>query len=439
MTTDVPPASLRILHIAESYPPVYGGGAAVTTREICQALARRGHEVRVLCCHGRGRDAYSLDREADGAVLVQRISLPYFETTDPNGWWLPWREFESHRRRVAGIVRQMALDWRPDLVDYHTSRPLGEGALLALHELGIPVVATLHDAWLICPRVMLLRSPHRAPCPGPAPLRCAHCLYSNYESPRLNALALLPWRLYRLGLRPLRRLRQRKEARRRLAGAVARSRFMARVHQGRVGGLMEHIEFGVDLSDLPLRRPARPRSPMVFGFVAGSHPTKGLPLLLRAAASLNREGHTFALHLWGPDLESVPAQLEERGLAGVVQVRGMYAHEDRWGAYQAMDVAIMATTVSEPLGRVPLEAAAAGVPTIAPDIGGIPESVEHGVSGLLFPFGDADGLKRQMQRVLEEPGLYAGLAGNLRTPVSTPDAAVSLERFYRSVLGPARR
>ena len=54
---------------------------------------------------------------------------------------------------------------------------------------------------------------------------------------------------------------------------------------------------------------------------------------------------------------------------------------------------------AETMGRVLLEANAAGVPVVATDSDGIPSVVEHGANGLLFPPDDADGLVSCLERV----------------------------------------
>jgi glycosyltransferase involved in cell wall biosynthesis len=101
-----------------------------------------------------------------------------------------------------------------------------------------------------------------------------------------------------------------------------------------------------------------------------------------------------------------------------------------WEVYEGIDVAVMATTVCEPFGRVPLEAAAAGAPTIAPAVGGIPESIRHEEDGLLYRFLDVEDLERQMRRVLEERDLVLRLIRNVRRPPDTADVAATLEAYY---------
>jgi glycosyltransferase involved in cell wall biosynthesis len=426
--------NLRIWHVLESYPPDYGGGTAITTRDICRFLAKRGHEVRVLCVENANRPCYTIRTEYDGAVRVDRVNLPYFKMHDPDGWQFGLLRWREHEQRIANLFEQMLAEWRPDLVDYHTSRPFGDECLISIARHDVPIVATLHDAYLICPRLNLLDSPVPRPCSRPKPLKCLECLYSHYDGSRAKAAVKLPWRLLKLGVYPAYRLWRRGMARRHVMAAIGRSAFMTQIHQPLLLGPVQHIPLGIDLTDLPAERPIRPRKPLRFGFVAGFQQSKGIWHVLDAAASLKRHGLPFALHIWGPSQEHGDAEIAARGLEDRVFLRGMYAPAERWPVYTEIDVAIMATTHCEPLGRVPMEAAAVGAPTIAPAVGGIPETIRDGVDGLLYRFRDPKHLEHQMRRTLEEPGLVEHLIKNLQPVLDTRSRIPAVEEFYISVL-----
>ncbi len=191
-----------------------------------------------------------------------------------------------------------------------------------------------------------------------------------------------------------------------------------------------YIPLGVDLHDAPEALPPRPRTPLRFGFVAGFQLHKGIWHVLDACAALKRQGLSFELHVWGPDDERASKEIVSRGLQDRVFSHGLFRRDQMWQVYREIDVAVMATTVCEPLGRVPLEAAAAGAPTIAPAVGGIPESIRHEEDGLLYRFLDVEDLERQMRRVLEERELALRLIGNVRRPPNTADMAAILEAYY---------
>lgn len=86
----------------------------------------------------------------------------------------------------------------------------------------------------------------------------------------------------------------------------------------------------------------------------------------------------------------------------------------------------------EPLGRVLLEAMAAGVPVVATDVGGTREILDDGVSGRLVPPGDAATLAAALETVLGDPGLSGQFRRAAReTAVSRFDLAIAAERHER--------
>jgi len=426
-------AKLRVLQVAENYPPQYGGGAGVVIRDVCHALATIGHELRVLSVESRQAPAFAARVEYDGPIRVERVNLPYFMDQDPEGWRLGVLAWRKHERRVTQLFDEQLANWRPDIVQYNATRPFGEAGPLAVYRHAVPMVAMLHEAWFICPRMMLLRSPLAEPCSGPAALKCTECMYSEYDGGHTRTAVKFPWRLAKLRAYPAYRLWRRRSARRALAGAIGYSNFMVRVHQPHMRGRVDYLPVGVNLEGLPDQIPERPRSPFRFGFLAGGQSTKGAWDLLDAAANLKLADLDFEIHIWGPGQEGLPSEIEARGIQERVVLRGTFDREARWSVYQEIDVVVVPTTVAEPATRIPHEAAAAGVPSLASNVGGNPESV--GVNGLLFQFKDVTDLARQMRRLLEEPGLYEGLRDGISRPPDTRTKGAEVEATYRAVLG----
>jgi glycosyltransferase involved in cell wall biosynthesis len=420
--------------VAESYPPVYGGGAAIAVHDVCHALAGRGHDVRVLSTEQREDAPYTVRQEDDGPIRVRRVNLPYFRSRDPDGWQLGLRRWRAHERRVAALIDAEVEDWRPDLVSYSATRPLGEQGLISTRHHGLPIVGWLHEAWEICPRIMLLRSPLSEPCSGPGPAKCLECMCSQYDGTHMRAALKFPWRIPRHGPYFLYRIRRRALARSQLIGALAYSEWMVTTHRPHIRGPVLNVPIGVNLERLPVTLPERPRQPLRFGFMGGFQPNKGIWDVLDAATALKHDGLEFELHIWGPGQDKGRNQIGRRDLQDQVVLRGMYQEDEIWGAYEAIDVAIIATTVPEPFGRIPIEAAAAGAPTIGAKVGGIAESIRHEVNGLLYRFRDGADLAGQMRRVLVEPGLYRTLCEGLEPPVDTRNQGAAFEAAYRSLI-----
>ena len=422
---------MRILHVCESYPPDYGGGAGVYTADICQGQARHGHEVRVLAVEADGGSDYSVRTDLQGGVSVRRVTLGAFATRDPEGWGLGLRGYREHEVRVDALIRSEVGAWAPDIVHLHTTRPFGEQPFFTLKSLSVPTVAMAHEAWLICMRLMLLRSPGSTLCHGPTRVGCTTCLYTHYDPPW--AMAKLPWRLVRQGVLPLYRLRRRHRARLVPTVVIAYSRFMTEVLRGYLPEV-RYIPLGVAHPPSMPPRPTRPRVPFRFGFFAGAQPVKGLTDVLSAMRQLRQPGVLAELHIWGNDGDRVQQLIAAQGASEVARFRGSYTADSMWSAYAEVDAAVMATRMTEAYGRIPQEAALSGIPSIVPAVGGLTEQIRDGVDGLLFAFQDADGLARQMERLVREPSLYASLASNLWPVRNTIDAVADIEAVYTAVL-----
>jgi glycosyltransferase involved in cell wall biosynthesis len=425
---------LRLWHVAETYPPGYGGGATVYMADVCRYLAARGHEVRVLCAEGTDAEAYSVRTEFAGPIRVDRLNLPYFKREDPGGWQLGTRRWKEHAQRVRAVADELLADWIPDLVQFHTPYPIDEEFLLHLGSRGLPLVGMSHCAWTICSRLNLLQSPAGEACSGPGLIKCLSCLYSHYDGGIAKAAAKLPWRMLKLGPYPAYRLRRRDRLRHSIQGQASYSEYMTAAHEGQVGGINRFVPLGIDATGVPTNRPARDSGPLRFGFLAGFQPHKGIWDLLDTAASLRKKGHEFEVHIWGPHQDGREAELRDRGLQGTVFLHGNFSTGEKWDVFTKFDMLIMATTVVEAYGRVVQEAAAMGVPTVAPAVGGVIEQIRDETDGLLYRFRDRRHLEKQLERVITQPELVQKLAGNLRPVLETKNAVVGLEKFYYDVL-----
>jgi spore coat protein SA len=116
---------------------------------------------------------------------------------------------------------------------------------------------------------------------------------------------------------------------------------------------------------------------------------------------------------------------------------GLKTHTEVSMLYNASDIVVVPSVVQEAFGLVVCEAMAAGKPVIASSVGGIPEVVIHGHSGLLVPAGDVGALARAMLRLASDRDLREamGRAARERARAFTWDAAADrTEEVYKRVL-----
>lgn len=135
--------------------------------------------------------------------------------------------------------------------------------------------------------------------------------------------------------------------------------------------------------------------------VARLTPVKGIDILLRAYAILNDKGVPFHATIVGGGRERarLNALCNELGLVDVVRFTGDEPRDAVHAAYRDADMFVLASR-SEGFPVSVLEAMAAGLPVVAPGITGLPEQVEHGAQGRLFPSEDFTALADMLGELL---------------------------------------
>jgi glycosyltransferase involved in cell wall biosynthesis len=158
---------------------------------------------------------------------------------------------------------------------------------------------------------------------------------------------------------------------------------------------------------------------------------KGVDLLLEAIAGLNRTRHVTAVLVGdGGDFETFKAMAQTLGLGDRVEFPGRMAARE---AFRRGRVLVMPSR-AESFPYVVLEAAAAGVPLIASDVGGIPEIL--GAANMVPP-GDASALEARLAQALADPKSVADAAeaarDRLKRDFSADQMVQSILSFYKSL------
>jgi starch synthase len=149
-----------------------------------------------------------------------------------------------------------------------------------------------------------------------------------------------------------------------------------------------------------------PHRPYVI-FVGRITRQKGLPHLLRAARDLPA-GSQLVLCAGAPDTPELAAEVTAlvdelaRRRGDVVWIQQMLPRPDVIQLLTHATV-FVCPSVYEPLGIVNLEAMACGTAVVASAVGGIPEVVDDGVTGLLVPAGDEDALAGALAGLIADP------------------------------------
>jgi glycosyltransferase involved in cell wall biosynthesis len=168
-------------------------------------------------------------------------------------------------------------------------------------------------------------------------------------------------------------------------------------------------------------------------------PRKGIRFLIQAAATLRGRYPGIRLVIAGdgferPELERLAAEL---GIADVTTFLGWVPNEDLPKYFRSAAVSVI-PSLEEGFGIPAAEAMGCETPVIASDAGGLPEVVEHEVTGLIVPRGDANALAAALDRLLGDPALRRrmGKAGRERALrlFDWDRTAAELEQVYEKLL-----
>ena len=169
----------------------------------------------------------------------------------------------------------------------------------------------------------------------------------------------------------------------------------------------------------------------VFLFVGGmddAHYFKGVPLLLKAAARLNKDEAWDVVLVGGGNRKPVyEAQAQALGIEQHMHFVGRVAGEDLPRYYQLGNVHVLPSIdQSEAFGLVTLEAAASGLPSLVSDLPGVRTLVLKGQTGQEVEVNDIAAWTAAMEGLLHDPERRATWGRSARTVV--------VERYSQQVL-----
>ena len=183
------------------------------------------------------------------------------------------------------------------------------------------------------------------------------------------------------------------------------------------------IPCGVDTNTFsPAETQCPADAPPLIVCVARHVKVKNLGLLLEACALLRDRGVRYRCVSVGDGL--CRAELEQRrselALDDLVEFAGALEHSQVLAWWRRARVAVL-TSESEGMPVCLMEAAACGIPAVSTDVGGVPELIDSGRTGLLTPPANAPALADALQRLIENPAAAAAMGRAAR--------ARAVERF----------
>jgi len=396
---------MRILLVNHLYEEL--GGAEVYFRSLSRWLEERGHEVRLFATSSQT----SIDEEH-----IRVVRRPTFDAAhlidDPE---------------LSQAFLLFAEKAASDVIHVHNVYSLPAAMVGLFGSLGIPTVQTVHDFSLVCTNGWCVLPDGRMCAGGPG----KKCLDSGCEANMSYDV--------RLVLAASMRLEQAREA---FDAFVSPSAYLAEKCQANGLRPVHRIPYHVDPNLLPT--PVRARVAKRILFAGRLAPEKGLSTLIDAMARVQRELSGVELHLAGSGNEE--ATLRQRvvqlGLESHVTFLG---HRSRAEVLELLQTSTLLVVPSHWCENSPVscyESLLAGLPMVASNIGGIPELVRDGITGLLVEPRSSEDLASKLVRLLQEKELHGRLSENCKQAAHQYSDLAShlklIEDVYEEVLDKGR-
>ena len=393
---------MRVGLVTHQFFPAFYTGVERLTLNLARQLQRMGHACTVLTSaeHSSRDGAYAHEGVRVRPVESGRVDLAR-----------PWR----HDAAVAARLRDVVRDEQLELL--HVLHPMRlPQAFDVAEELRLPTVVHVADFGYVCARLNYLR-PEGSRCPG-----------SRDGAACIEACRIPSGReRVRWGRSILTRADAVVSPCRHTIGLFAAEDF-------ETSG-WHHVPWGVDYALYPSRVRPPDGDGLVLGFVGTLLRHKGVHVAIEALRAL--PDAPIRLLVYGGSFHEGPYEDELRALArgdARIEFRGSYGHDELRAILEELDAVVIPSLWYENLPTTGLNAAAAGVPLIVSDVGGLVELIEDYRAGWTFEVERPDSLARLLRTLLADPAAVREARRAIEYPPGVEEEAWRIEDIYATVL-----
>ena len=371
---------MKVLVIGSVYPRFHEDAEVPWLRTSIAHLKKAGLGIQVLAPAYKGLKSHEID-----GVKVNRFRyapasweiLTHEEGAPSKMASKPWLQLLAIPYIISGFFKCIGIcrKFRPDVIHAHWPFPHAYIALGAAKLFRIPLVLNFHGAELLLIRKKKWVKPLLKFAIGQAQAVFAN---SSFTAGKIKALRNVDveWSPYGTTLE---------------SGSTSAG-------NGGTSAIVPH--------------PVNGKFKILF---VGRHiERKGICYLIEAAKHLPRDQFEIRIVGVGDLTDKLKAQAEEIEDAAEIIFTGKLSSEELANEYRTANVFTLPAIVdskgdTEGLGVVLIEAMELGLPVVASNVGGIPDVVVDGVSGILVPEKDPEALAGAYRRLAADPGLVKQL------------------------------
>ena len=372
---------MRILHVNKFL--YRRGGAESYMLDLAEAQRASGHEVSFFAMEHPDNQP-----DPNDDLFPSRMEL----NPPPEGLAARVRTAGQilHRPDARAGMERVLERVRPDVVHLHNIyHQLSPSILKPITRRGVASVMTLHDYKLVCPTYQLLDD-------GKICEACLPRKFGQAVRRRCNGGSLVGSALSSLELTLHTALGSYDD----IDALLCPSDFLRQkmVQGGIAAERLVHLTNFCDLSSIePASAPGR--GVLYAGRLSSE---KGVDVLVDAVRHLPL-GLPVTIAGDGPDREALEKQAADRGVADRITFLGRVPAAELHEQMRAAAMVVVPSRWYENQPMTVLEAYGCGRPVVASDLGGLPELVEDGVTGVLVPHQDPEALAAAIRRLADEP------------------------------------
>ena len=388
---------MHILKIIHGYPPQYNAGSEVYSQSICIELSKY-HKISVFT---REENLYAPCFSIREEKINENLTL--YLVNHPQG-----KDGYRHQQ-MDDIFTSLLKKLQPNIAHIGHLNHLSTGLVDVLNLFKIPIVYTLHDFWLMCPRGQFLTRSIGNPegnfqlCTHQNDRKCATDCYKVYFSgiKENEASDIEQWESW-----VHHRMKEVKRIVSKIDLFIAPSKYLENRFVQDFCIPKEkiiYLDYGFPTQYLLPTQKISANEPYTFGYIGTHIPAKGVNLLIEAFKRLEQPA---ILKIFGRENGQSTKALRVMASSSKnkIEFLGEYINQNLVNdVFSKVDCIVVPSIWGENSPLVIHEAQACKIPVITADFGGMKEYVAHKVNGLLFKHREVESLAEQLNFAVSNP------------------------------------
>lgn len=398
---------MKICRILYTYSPYSLGGADIYAEKIHKELIKRTNSSSIVITINPHKGDVVEDYPEGRIYRLHpfNISTQHAVGKEPMIKQCIWSFLDLYSFHLSRkIVNILKLE-KPDIVHLHTPVDVSLSAVNAVKKVGLPLVYTLHDYFLLCRKFTLLHKSGKT------------CTDSN-----VNLLC----RIYRKFTKSI--------VDDKIDIVIAPSQFVLDMHT-KYGFFRNSktvvLPHGIELEEsnkTSVNKSEEGRSGRLTILSASAlTQQKGIDVLIKAFMQITNKNLKLNILNHGSHENRMKSLAKNDNR---ITFYGRLADQDMKKFYEMADVLVVPSIWYDVRPNVIVEAFKYGIPVVGSNIGGIPELVKDNYNGYLFSPGNTEELKEILKRIATDPSILSTLGKNARESIKKYEMSAYIQKLF---------